>query len=205
MRVVNEQTNMRSPELEPVIHLMSAYPARWAVCGGWAIDLFLNRVTRHHKDVDIMMLWCDQALVHDYLEGWTLEVAHDGKLQPWQRGEVLEPPRNTLWCKNPTFQPDFFEILFDEVDDQHFYFRRNRSIKLELEQAFLTSPNGVPIIAPEIALLYKSKNPAHEGNASDFRNALPHLNRTQLAWLKQALTIEYEAHEWLMAIESMAS
>ncbi len=25
----------------------------WYVCGGWALDLFLGRVTRAHKDVDV--------------------------------------------------------------------------------------------------------------------------------------------------------
>ena len=32
---------------------MDGFPAPWFVSGGWAIDLFLGRVTRDHSDIEI--------------------------------------------------------------------------------------------------------------------------------------------------------
>jgi hypothetical protein len=44
------------------VKLLAGYSKPWAVCGGWAIDLFLHHVTRPHKDVDFAILRKDQLL-----------------------------------------------------------------------------------------------------------------------------------------------
>lgn len=32
------------------------YPARYWIAGGWALDLFVDRVRRPHTDVDVLVL-----------------------------------------------------------------------------------------------------------------------------------------------------
>ena len=32
---------------------LAAYRASWAITGGWALDLSLNRPTRTHADIDV--------------------------------------------------------------------------------------------------------------------------------------------------------
>ena len=85
------------------VKLFEGYERPWAVCGGWAIDLFLNRVTRSHKDVDFAILRNDQLIIQEYLlsRGWTLEKAVNGQLIPWQTGEWINLPIHTIWCKKP--------------------------------------------------------------------------------------------------------
>src|SRR3712207_5969706 len=92
--------------------LMADFDWPWAFCGGWAIDLWLGRVTREHKDVDILVFRRDQRAVQSYLRarGWTLEIAHHGVLTPWAEGEFIELPRHGIWCKNPAHDPDFLEV-----------------------------------------------------------------------------------------------
>lgn len=34
----------------------------WAICGGWAIDLWLDRPVREHADVDVAVFREDQHL-----------------------------------------------------------------------------------------------------------------------------------------------
>ena len=46
---------MLHPHLKDITTLLSDFDEKWAFCGGWAIDLALNCVTREHKDVDIML------------------------------------------------------------------------------------------------------------------------------------------------------
>jgi hypothetical protein len=194
---------MIPPDLQNIISFMTACPIRWAICGGWAIDLFVGKTTRTHKDIDIALLRRDQQIMHQYLSqrGWRLDIAAKGQLTPWKAGENIHLPRHIVFCKHPDFEPDFLELLLNEASDTHFQFRRNPAIQLELERAFITSASGVPILAPEIALLYKSKRIHVEGNTADFQNAIAHMGIAQRQWLAQALRIEYGSHDWLTAIE----
>ena len=185
-----------------ITHLMTDFPGRWGVCGGWAIDLLLDRLTRPHKDVDIALLRRDQQTLYRYLRthGWNLDIAHEGTLTRWD-GAPLALPVHTLWCRHPRHEPDFLEVLFNEDDGDHLLFRRDLSIRLRLEDAFRRSPGGWPILAPEMVLLYKSKY-SDDDSRVDFLNALPALDERQRAWLREALSTLYGTHDWLKDMET---
>jgi hypothetical protein len=179
--------------------LLAAYPHRWGVCGGWAIDLFLDRATREHKDIDIAILRADQKAMYAYLEarGWSLEQAVAGELIPWMAHDLIELPVHTIWCRNPAHVPDFLEILFNDAAGDVFLFRRDPAIRLPLARAFITAPCGLPILAPEVALLYKSNNPELPKNQADFDHALPALAPGARHWLLMALRRTDARHPWL--------
>ena len=187
------------PAIESIATLLTPLAITWGFCGGWAIDLFLNRITRLHKDVDVAILRTDQHLVFDFLrqQGWTLEQAVDGKLLPFQEDEFLALPIHTIWCRNVRFHPDFLEVLLNESEGNQFLFRRDRSIRCALNEAFFISPPGFSILAPEIVLLYKSKYPEEPGNRWDFQSVLPLLNTQRRQWLTRALSKLSPKHEWL--------
>ena len=179
------------PAIESIAALLTPLPIMWGFCGGWAIDLFLNRITRVHKDVDIAILRTDQRLVFDFLRqrNWTLEQAVDGKLLPIQRDEFLSLPIHTIWCRITDYHPDFLEILLNESEGDQYLFRRDRSIRSLQREALIVSLSGFPILAPEVVLLYKSNHPLDSGNWSDFQSALPLLNTQRRQWLIKALEI----------------
>jgi len=187
------------PSIDSVAILLAPLPTTWGFCGGWAIDLFLNRITRPHKDVDIAVWRTDQKLVFDFLRqrGWTLELAEDGQLIPLPEGEYITLPFHTIWCRSTNYSPDFLEILLNEAEEDKFLFRRDPSIQYPRSQTFMISRSGLPILAPEIALLYKSKPPSRPQNVADFRSALPALNAPQRQWLAQALYKLSPEHQWL--------
>jgi hypothetical protein len=178
---------------------MSDYEKPWAVCGGWAIDLFLGRVTRAHKDVDLVVLRREQLIIQGYLlsRGWTLEKAVSGQLVPWQPGEWIDLPVHVIWCRNSGTSPDFIELVFNEVSDTNFLFRRNLSITLPVERMIILSAIGIPILAPEIVLLYKSPKPEDSVAASDFKNVLPGLSFERRDWLEASLKKLHPGHTWL--------
>jgi hypothetical protein len=191
--------------IEPLqtAQMMADFPAPWCICGGWAIDLFVDCPTRAHKDVDIAVLRRDQLALRRYLRarGWILEKAHQGRLSPWREDEFIELPLHTIWCKHPANRPDFFEILLNEATPTHFLFRRDPAIMLPFNQAFLQLGSGLPVLAPEIVLLYKAKNPLEAGNRADFETALPYLDAYRRGWLKVALTRLYPGHLWLKRLK----
>lgn len=183
-------------QIERVAALLRDLPCEWYVCGGWAVDLFLGRVTRAHKDIDLSIPRVRQLEVRDYLgaRGWSFEKAHDGRLSPWEDGEVLSLPFHAVWCRNGAHDPDFVELMLDEIDDGRFAFRRDPSVTLPRERVSFKTEAGVPVLAPELVLLYKSS--AAEDYAGDFRNAAPALGREARAWLKGALARVYGRHAW---------
>ncbi len=189
-------------ELQAIAAMLADLAVPWAFCGGWAIDLFLDRQTREHKDVDVAVARRDQLAVQAYLQerGWHLQVAHQGILPDWPPGEYLELPRHGIWGRHPTFRPDFLEVLLNEIEDDAFRFRRDRTITLPLTRAFLRAPGGLPILAPELALLYKSSS-LDADNWSDFRAALPALSPESRDWLGAALARTSPGHPWLPELE----
>lgn len=169
--------------------------APWAICGGWAIDLFLDEVTRPHKDVDIAIRRCDQLLFQRHLaeRGWSLEIAEKG-LHPWQTGDYLQLPANTIWCRRGE---EFLELLFDEWHDDTFRFRKKQTIAMPADQATFVSKSGLRVLAPQIVLLYKSFDLKNTDYQSDFEHAFPHLVESRRRWLRDGLIEIHGSHPWL--------
>jgi hypothetical protein len=183
-------------EVQKVSSLFSGLPCRWFICGGWALDLFLDRVTREHKDVDVAIARNHQFKVRDYLQqrGWSLQKAIDGALIPWPDEEWLALPVHCVWCRNEHYDPVFVELLLNEIDETQFSFRRDQSITQARERMSFQTLAGVPVLAPEIALLYKSNCP--EESDADFQNTVEALSAAQRTWLKDSLNKLYVQHPW---------
>lgn len=192
--------------LDNVAGIFDLLPITWGFCGGWAIDLYLDRKTRPHKDVDVAIWRDEQTSVFDALRrrGWSLDVAAGGQLTPLKSGALVEAPQHTIWCRHTRFTPRFVEILLNERIGDRFLFRRNHALWLPLDAAFRMAPCGLPILAPEIALLYKSNDLTSEENRADFAAALPKLGAAQRQWLFAALATQTPAHPWLSALAARA-
>ena len=192
-------------DLRVIAALLADFSRPWVFCGGWAIDLFLDRQTRAHKDVDIAIARRDQLLMQMYLtgRGWRLQIAHQGTLTDWQTGEYVELPRHGIWCQHPTAEPDFLELLLNEIDDGMFRFRRDPTVTRSLDEAFIRAPGGLPILAPEIALLYKSSS-LEPDNWADLRAVLPSLRSSRRTWLGAALAQQNPRHPWLAELDAPA-
>jgi hypothetical protein len=186
-------------DVHNAVKVIGDYDRPWAVCGGWAIDLFINRVTRVHKDVDFAVLRKDQLNIQNYLlsRGWTLQKAVSAQLVPWQPGEWIDLPVHVIWCKKPESSPDFVELLFNEADECNFRYRKDTSITLPLEKMITSSTSGIPVLAPQIVLLYKSGKPDDPSAAMDFKSVLPQLSREGRDWLAWTLRTLYRDHIWL--------
>jgi hypothetical protein len=182
--------------------LFSSFDRPWMVAGGWAISLHLRRVVRPHKDVDIAVFREDQINVQRYLSNWQMYVAQSGTFTPWAPGQRLALNEHVIWAWRPgvaagraDLQPDV-ELLLDERTATHWVYRREPSITLPLDIACLKNSDGIPYLAPEIVLLYKSKG-AREADDTDFRAAFPSLSDRQRAWLATSLSTVQPGHRWL--------
>lgn len=185
---------------QQILNDMQKFPKPWAVCGGWAIDIYLNRKTREHKDLDITIHRCHQLDMQAFLvnRGWILQKVESVGLEHWALGEYLELPIHNVWCSHSEFTPNYLEVLYSETTETNYVFRRHQDIQMPLDDAFLIASSGIPILAPEVVLLFKAKtsenNPDYQ---HDFDTILPTLTSKQRMWLKQSIVTVYKVHEWL--------
>jgi hypothetical protein len=171
-------------------------PAEWAVAGGWAIDLFLGRVTRPHADVDIAVWRDEQSVLRTYLEpDWQLDVAENHQLRPWRAKEWLSLPLFEIHARARRAPELHLELLLNDRDARSWIFRRDPTITYPLERTLLRRAD-VRYLAPEIVLLYKSKQP-RASDAADFTAILPMLSGEQRTWLREAIAKRAPTHEWL--------
>jgi aminoglycoside-2''-adenylyltransferase len=182
--------------------LLSHLPCPWGVAGGWAIDLFLDRVTREHQDIEVAIFREDQLILQEYLflRGWSFEHVRNGGFHPWVRGERLVLPVHEIWCRSGSGSLTRLEVLLNERVGETFVFRRDFRIKAPIERAFLRSNSGIPILAPEIVLLYKSKRATENKEQIDFANTLEALDVKTRQWLFESIAESDPEHQWLASL-----
>jgi hypothetical protein len=196
---------MESP-FQPILDtakLLTDFPHPWFISGGWAIDLFLGKVTRNHSDIEVGIYRRDQQALHDHFIGWHLEKAlanGKGEWFPWETGEELSLPIFQIKAKHSNIEPFELEFFLNEREETHWLSRRHDGLARPIETVNLISELSIPILAPDIQLLYKAKHTRSKDQA-DFILTLPRLDSTQRNWLAINLRKHHAGHVWLHAVE----
>ena len=208
--------------LESLKIFMAGSPFQWAVCGGFALDLFLGKNIRTHGDMDLCVLEQDRESIKKYAlsKGWQVyEFRGWGKVRPLEYHIPSDPGRNLMCvregcdivkfypCEDPgmryhqffhTGMKEFYylEFLFSSTCGEDLVLDQRNGLRRELSKAFLCR-DGIPYLAPEIVLLYKasdSENPAYQ---LDFTETYPHLNGDQKNWFQAGMKLLYpDGHPW---------
>ena len=127
---------------------MSGFGQRWALCGGWAIDSWLGRVTRDRADADVSILEEHQREVFDYSCDWRL-VGHDpdeGHDEAWD-GHWLSGPGHIHAKAADGFD---LEVLLAKSSDDEWVLNRKPNVSIGLSDSAHFSPWGVPTVVPEV-------------------------------------------------------
>ena len=182
---------------------MNDFNYKWFIAGGWAIDLFINEKTREHNDIEIGIFRDDQDKLYQYFKKWDLKkvVKHqNGYLtEPLGESEYLQMPVHEIHGYNNDSDINEIEILLNEKEGNNWIYRREQRIKREIDKVILLSSFGIPILCPEIVILYKSAHNREKDN-KDFENVLNKFSENQREWLKNALMISAPEHEWINEI-----
>ena len=170
----------------------------WYISGGWALDLFLGHVTRTHHDVDVGIPYSAQLDLRQHLteRGWKLVTPFEKRLEVWPPHMLLQLPRHQVHAYR---EDTFIDFLFTDMDGVWRYRREPRVLR-STERMSLRTESGIPYLAPELALLFKSKNTSNQERPKDqldFEKILPHLEPERRAWLRWALVATTPDHPWI--------
>ena len=86
-------------------------------------------------------------------------------------------------------------FLLEQSRADRWVFRRHTGVSRLLHQVGVITTGGVPVVAPEIALLFKAKAPRFK-DQRDFDRFLPYLDRASRSWLASALEQAHPGHPW---------
>lgn len=195
----------------------------FAFCGGYAIELFLNRQVRCHGDIDISAFWEERDTIIKYMQSknWTVYEACGGGVV-----HLIDDIDNQMRIKRNIFcvkagcsffrvepigdgmfkceidhveqtQLDYIEFLFNSCNEKGFIYARNYDIYIALDKAILKNDN-ISYLSPELVLLYKSTDITRDGYQLDFDSTAPYLSEESKQWLVDALKIMYpNGHIWI--------
>ncbi|MFI6102250.1 nucleotidyltransferase domain-containing protein [Lentzea sp. NPDC051213] len=166
----------------------------WWIAGGYAIEFAVGRTLRPHGDIDVLLLRRDQLAAQRALSGWEWWAADPpGALRPWRPGEILPADVHDIWCRPSASAPWRVQVMLDESDGDDWVSRRDPRVRRPVGTLTHTTESGIPYLAPEIQLCYKSKAP-REKDQIDFDAVLPLLSDVQRRWLADAIG---GPHPWL--------
>lgn len=192
------ETNWQPISLDDVAAIFQGYPGRWWLAGGWAIDLFAGEPFRDHSDIDADILRSDKHLIHDVLPGWEIYACQYPGVQGirlWSRGESLPDVVHDLWCRPAPDAPWALQLMLLDDEGDDWIYRRDRRIRGAID-TLTVKKNGMPLLAPEVQLLFKSRGHRPK-DKRDFHRALPLLDDYRRQWLIDALTVSDPNNPWL--------
>lgn len=185
--------------VEAIASELKEFPCPWYISGGWALDLFLGRVTRVHHDVDVVVSRIDQLALQEHMtaRGWKLITPFEGRLEPWPPRMRLELPRHQVHALR---DGAFIDFQMTDIEHGVWRYRRDPIVIRTTERVRLRTADGIPFLAPELVVLFKSKNTSDKERGkdqADFDEVYTHLEPECRAWLRWALTASDPTHPWI--------
>jgi hypothetical protein len=182
-------------------HNMWQWFVDWCVAGGWALDLFLGYQTRPHDDLDLALFRDDQLQLRRHLAKWRFGKVIGGQLLDWPGQEWLSSPVHEIHAQAPEAVDTLcLEFLLNERGGAHWIFRRNPAMQRPVREVIGSSRVGLPILCPEVVLLYKAKQP-RTIDEHDFSAVVGSLALERRTWLRTALERVHPGHAWLARLE----
>jgi hypothetical protein len=207
LRLPSEYPVRRLDELTAVCRFLDAFPERWWIGGGWAIDVWAGAPSREHEDIEICVMRHDQAALQAYCADWQFFTPVNDQWAPMAPGELLEFPRS-MWQLRRSHEvpavhgmPPEFEFILNDVIDGQWIFRYDPEIQVPFERVFGPSPCGLPVTAPEILLLHKAWHIRRPKDEHDFQRVRARLSLAQRRWLRTQLARIRPTDPWRIQLE----
>jgi len=176
----------RQTSPEQLVGWLDGATMPWGIAGGWALDLWQGSVSRPHSDIEISCFFADLPALLPLLASFEIAIARNKQLTVYEPGTALPPPPFSLWLRRHAETLWDFEIVAEAQLNRQWAYRRDLSVRRSLDTVFTHTASGLPIIAPEVQLLYKCKQP-RDKDLLDLQRYVPALDEPARLWLRSAV------------------
>ncbi|MFC8448677.1 nucleotidyltransferase domain-containing protein [Kitasatospora sp. NPDC057223] len=177
---------------------LAGVAAPWCVAGGWALDLFRGGQTREHSDLEIAVPAALFPGIRARLTEFEFDVVASGQVWEATTPELFELTHQT-WVRDPSTGQYLLDVFREPHDGATWICRRDPSIRLPYTEVIRHTADGIPYLAPELALLFKAKA-LRPKDLRDFTGTLPLLDGAQRRTLAGLLARVHPGHSWLTAL-----
>lgn len=180
--------------LEEVTRRLAGFNVPWCVAGGWALDLFLGRITREHEDLEIAVPAARALEIVPAFPECEFFAVGSRLAWPW-RPEITDESHQT-WLRERATGKWRLDIFREPHDGDTWICRRNPDFRRPYAELIHRSADGIPYAAPEVILFFKAKA-ARPKDEADFERVSPAFSAEQREWLLTALQAAHPDHPWI--------
>lgn len=155
----------------------------WCVAAGWALDLFRGEQTRPHADIEIAVPAGRFAEVAARFADCDFYVPVAGRLTGATEETLREG--NQTWACERAARRWRLDVFREPHDGDDWIYRRDHRVRRPWHEIIGRTADGIPYLAPEVCLLFKTKDPRAKDEA-DARGVVPLLSEEQRRWLREA-------------------
>jgi hypothetical protein len=195
-----DDANWQAWRPEEAVARLRALDVPWYVAAGWAIDLFVGYERREHEDLEIAVpeaRFGDVARALGDLDWYT---AGDGEVASLVEAPERLAETHQTWGLDRTAYVWRIDVFREPGDGDMWICRRDDRIRLPYRELIERTPDGVPYVRPEVALLFKA-NAARPKDESDLEDVLPLLTDVRRSLLHEWLGLVHPSHPWLARLD----
>ena len=181
-----------------VAQRLAGVDVQWCVAAGWAIDLFRGEVTRDHEDLEIAVPASRFNEIRSVFAEFDFDVVGSGHV--WPLDSAAFDVMHQTWLRDRGTGVYHLDVFREPHDGDTWICRLDERIRRPYAEIIARTPDGIPYLAPEVALLFKASHAEEPKNVADLAGALPLLDGAQHAWLVHALSLVHPYHPWLIGL-----
>ncbi len=171
------------------------------ITGGWALSLFAGKKLRPHEDIDVMIFLEDVRHLHARFTDSPLLLQNSStgeRSSEWESAHLVAGRDTFVLDGVADGEPELQVLLAlsDESRNHWVFHRGNGSIRRAVSDISLVGPRGVKYLAPEVVLLFKSRQ-LRDKDTEDFLQIRHVLGNDQLDWLLYEVVSFRSDHPWV--------
>lgn len=172
----------------------------WCIVGGWALDLWHDRQTRAHEDLEFTVLRDDLDAFRRQLTDIECYAVHDGALERLSADQAPGQDVFQVWGFDRNIGCWRVDMMVEPGTDDVWVCKRDPGIRRPRAESVGWTADGIPYLNPAAVLLFKAKY-CRPKDEKDFAIALPALAAPDRRWLRECLDRLHPGHAWLAALQ----
>jgi hypothetical protein len=173
----------------------------WYVAGGWALDVWHDKQTREHEDLEFVVNRNDVDHFRTILDKLDFFAVKDGEIEHLPPSAQMPNDVWQLWGGDMRQGCWRVDLMIEQGTPDLWVYKRDQTINMERSEAVRVSKSGIPYLAPMNVILFKAKH-CRKKDRSDFELCLPKFSAEEkeqlIAWLNEL----HPGHEWIANLQT---